>query len=391
MFILNFAMRFGNPMMGGFGPRPFFPQPFFAPRPFVPFAPAAFQQPIMFAQAGGPMALPPILPTAPSTFPQMYAPLPIPPAVAQMRAGGAPVLPAIGGGGAGVPTINIRVPGAVTIPATATIPALRGGRVVEYRDGNGAGPHRIGIRPAAGGAIQWFDLDDARLTLNAATQSRISSSALLAQQMGLTVRPDGSVIQFRAGGLPPITYEVRANGQLVSAAVRGRPSIAYEYNPGGQPRMFTPAGRPITVVTAGSPLTAAGLPVNTYTYVNAADHTIRIFNPGAGGGAGAWEAPAAPLIPGAAVNGIFANGTFRAGAGLRAGDAFYRIPAGRANAGNFFVLNNAGTQFRIVDAAGNPVGGAAFVNIAGHARETEFAAYRTAIQATRAITGVNPA
>ena len=344
-----------------------------------------FVQPMMFAQVGQP----PVLPTAPSTFPDQYAPLPIPQAVADLRAGRGGAVAPVGGAGAGVPNINIRVPGIITIAGGD----FNGYRVVEYRDGNGAGPHRVGIRPAAGGAVQWFNIDDERLNLNADQQSRISSSALLAHQLGLTVRPDGSVIQHRAGGQPPVTFDVLGNGRLIAAATRGRPRIAYEYNPGGQPRMFTsPGGHPITVVTAGSPLAAAGLPVNTYTFVHTANHRVSIFNPTANDGAGEWQAPAAPLIPGAAVNEIFGNGTFR-GTALtgRAGDAVYRIPTGRANAGNFFVLNNAGTQFRIVDAAGNPVGGAAFVNIAGHAREAEFAAYRTAIQATRTITGVNPA
>lgn len=426
MFILHLAMgRFGYRPV--FIPQPIFiqrpvfiPQPVFAPMGFNPgfnpgFAPMGFNPgfafgggapvpPMMFAQAGGGVG-PVLAPGAIPEFPAGLAdPLPRPAALAGVGGAGAPPAPT-----------NLPVPGNQTIPATATI--VPGGTIVQYRDGAGAGPHRVGVRPAGGGAIQWFDIDDARLGLNANAQGRISSSALLARQMGVTVRPDGTCIQFGRDGNPPIIYDFTArddNGYLVSRAIAGRaPRLVYGYNPGGAAgtqQVFvqtTAAGVPVVAapgatipaahnltpahtVTAGSNLERIGLVAGSYYYVSTAgatQHTIQVFNPGTD----AWETPGAPIIPGAAVNGVFANGTFRsAGAGgLRPGDAFYRIPPGRPNAGNFFILNQAGTQYRIVNSAGNAVGGPGWIAIP--AGNEEFQRYREHIQNTRATTGVNPA
>ncbi len=154
----------------------------------------------------------------PDPLPPLGRPLAVPPALAAFRArGGVPLRAGPLGGPIAPPTGDLPVPGNIPVPGAP--PRV----IVSYRDGQGTGPHRVGVRPAAGGAITWHDLDAAALALPPALQARISSSALLARQLGLTVRPNGSVVQFRGGGQPPITFDIRNNGDLISRGSAGPP------------------------------------------------------------------------------------------------------------------------------------------------------------------------
>ncbi len=365
------------------------------------------QPPQPVAQIGG---------DPPTALPPLNRPLAVPPALQAFRDRGGVPLGGAGplGGPVAPPTGDLPVPGNIPVPGGGPARVI-----VSYRDGQGVGPHRVGIRPAAGGPITWHDLDDATLALPADLQTRISSSALLARQLGLTVRPDGTVIQFRGGGLPPIPFDIRNNGDLISRGSAGPPAtarIVYRHNPGRQPRMFVeindvtrapiaggvaaPPNMPITnsllplgIVNAANPhqagLTAAGLGANTFYIVDFNPLTgnviSRIFNPTTN----AWEALPARIMPAGAtaVTGLFENGTYRCGVGGtlagRAGDSLIRIPG----TNNFFVLNRDGTKFRIVNHLGAAVGPAGWTNIAGHANAATYTAYAARITASRSTPG----
>ena len=206
-------------------------------------------------------------------------------------------------------------------------------------------------------------------------RAKVSSSALLANKLGLTVKSDGSLVKFRPGE-DPLEYTIRNNGDLIckgeaadeDKGKRGTPIIIYRFtginNP---PKPFievkardgnivedklkdNPPGREwlreLKIVTDKNPV--PGLGNNTYYFVT--KKKITVFDPTTG----KWGNP--PKLNTDVVDGLHEDGTFSlqhkfiagplaiAGLGLTQEEAIaIELPTG-----NFFVVDKEGKKYQII-------------------------------------------